>query len=197
MIIEQVRKHKDTIKWFCDNPELGVWIRPAGNLSWILIYNPAFNLDTEYLENDSYIIYRKAQVEGKTIQFEECDGVWRDEILKSVPCGALRHYRVKPPEEIPIGALVRNVETGKIIRAISQMRENDSWKIWHPKRNEWCVFYERALGVPNTEDLFRIAKFKLTHEIGKVNGLHEDIFGNRHMYVAPVEALDMLISEST
>jgi len=71
MTKEQIKKHKKVMLWFINNPDKGVWcnIGTNKNADWVLAYTPKFNVAIKYIKNDEYAEFRKAEADGKTIQF--------------------------------------------------------------------------------------------------------------------------------
>jgi len=99
MTKEQIKKHGKVIKWFCDNPEKGVWVKISNR--WEQTIEPAFNPKLIYIQNDEYVELRKALAEGKTVQLDNQFGydssklkswIKVDEIYNHIP---IAHYRVK------------------------------------------------------------------------------------------------------
>jgi len=71
MTKDQIQKHKESMLWFIDNPNKGLYcnIGTKENPDWHLTQSPKFNVNFDYVINDKYAEYRKAEVEGKNIQF--------------------------------------------------------------------------------------------------------------------------------
>ena len=59
MTVKQVKKHKEVIKWFCDNNEKGVYFRHKTWIKWQLTDEPQFLIDGFYVQNDEYAEFRK------------------------------------------------------------------------------------------------------------------------------------------
>jgi len=67
---EQITLFKDTMLWKIENPSKGVWFKLIGHTGdWDITDEPAFTSNHLYIPDDQYAVYRKAFVEGKTIQF--------------------------------------------------------------------------------------------------------------------------------
>jgi len=96
MTKEQVEKHGEVIKWFCDNADKGVWRKVK---EWELIYRPIFDVSTIYVKNDEFAEYRKAEADGKQIQYRLYNRrEWRDCSVDDrifTQQGA-KEYRIKP-----------------------------------------------------------------------------------------------------
>jgi hypothetical protein len=103
---EQVQKHGEVIKWFCDNTEKGVWVKQHGQDFWVKTTAPCWDLDIPYVQNDGYAEYRKALVDGKTIQYRVYNKStnlleWVDcdfEAAPNIDSLSLCDYRIKPDE---------------------------------------------------------------------------------------------------
>ena len=103
---KQIIEHKEVIKWFCDNPNKGVW--KTKNIivnEWELTYNPQFCKDVIYIQNDEYAEFRKALKDGKIVQHNFKDFLdnseeenWHNIDNKHVFKISKSHYRVKPEE---------------------------------------------------------------------------------------------------
>ena len=87
---------------------------------------------------------------------------------------------------------VRETKSGFIILAYKDMIV-ENFEPWKPRHGEWCVFWERKPGVPNTEDKFVVCKYGGKYQVGKARGLHRDMHGVRHMFVATAQAVRNLI----
>ena len=57
MTKEQVTKHGEVIKWFCDNPDKGVWIKDMND--WHIVNEPAFLTCDLIVPNDEYAKFHK------------------------------------------------------------------------------------------------------------------------------------------
>lgn len=102
MTKEQIEKHGEVIKWFCDNPEKGVWWTTTGATQserWQLTYTPEFLYEHHlYVQNDEYAELRKAQADGKIIQYF-IQGEWEDtSVIHKHVQDCSKYYRIKPDE---------------------------------------------------------------------------------------------------
>lgn len=101
---EQIKKHGEVIKRFCDNPNKGVWaknINIPGLNDWSLTYSPMFRVDVPclYVQNDKYAELRKAEADGKIIEYSPCEGkVGAFEKMRLIDRFNRnpKHYRIKP-----------------------------------------------------------------------------------------------------
>jgi len=123
---EEVQKHKEAIKWWLNNPDRGVWCNKGIKIThtelihdWILIYEPKFDVDFNYVQNDEYAEFRKALADGKKIQFFY-RGAWRD-----CYCYAPNHsfeeshtlYRIKQePKEPEFPCYFREKSSGIVVK---------------------------------------------------------------------------------
>ena len=141
---EQVQKHGDIIKWFCDNPNKGVWRKDTPTNDWYIDLEPSFYEDYIYVQNDEYAEYRKALAEGKSIQ-HMYNGKWCDcygftpqrDFENEKP----KHYRIKPEElKFEEGDWVKYKISGSVMQAYEGMIYTN-FELWKPKKGEWCVFW--------------------------------------------------------
>ena len=126
-------------------------------------------LDTVYVLNDSYSIYRKALAEGKSIQmlcrYDKMEPIWDDmtEVIKSIGFVDVKeNYRIKPEEpKFKVGDWVVNktskqriikkvtstysdsVTVGNTEVGINVMLINDL-ELWKPKKGEYCWFWNKG-----------------------------------------------------
>ena len=75
MTKEQAQKHGNVIKWFIDNSDKGVY--ELTSIGWKLTDEPNFYPADKYVQNDRYAEFRKALVDGKTIQVNDFEE-WAD-----------------------------------------------------------------------------------------------------------------------
>lgn len=109
-------------------------------------------LDTVYVLNDSYSTYRKALVEGKTVEvlhytgYKELDkNPWRlFAIGVSTFDKPVENYRIKPEEpQFKVGDWVRDSRDDNLKQVInpnSPAALSDYIK-WKPQPGEWCWFW--------------------------------------------------------
>ena len=97
---EQIAKHKDIMLWFIENPDKGVWIKGGAYSVWHLHENPEFTLVGKYIQNDEYAELRKAQADGKVIEWTDNPNIvgrtWYDNTT-SFDMNIFM-YRIKPDE---------------------------------------------------------------------------------------------------
>jgi len=194
MTREQVEKHGEVIKWFVDNPDKGVY--ELTSIGWKLTYEPNFYPADKYVQNDRYAEFRKALVDGKTIQVNDF-GEWKDlkvNIIEEIQCRSIEDYRIKPDEpEIKIGDWVKDIspENSGIHQItteaqLEQAKSDSAYELWEPKDGELCVFWDDNDGerfdywVINT--LYRACKDKY----------YQDANGNKWDNVAPLEFVETL-----
>jgi hypothetical protein len=164
--------------WFNDFAYT-IWHEVDSNESDSLKSEYLFNLTDKQVEyykpqliiNDEYIEFRKALADNKTIQYyiDSFKG-WKDVTTVGDHCFiGTKNYRIKPEEpKFKIGDFVTplnreincsiwkidkivdcNVVSGNTILDIKQL------KLWHPKPNEWCFFWDRS-----ADNIASLSKFK-------------------------------------
>jgi len=113
MTKEALNKHWEALAWWKDKPEgAEIWCKGSLN-KWNLSAQPTWNIECEYVINDKYAEYKKAEIEGKQIQYrtynhfgdtvEECNHKteWIDTTIKEFR-SSLQYsdieFRIKPDE---------------------------------------------------------------------------------------------------
>jgi len=96
MTKEQIKKHGEVMKWFIDNSEKGVCRKDHKTKNWHFARNPQFNIKDIYVQNDEYAEYRKALVDGKTIQYKPRNYSWENILIEPSFQLPVEKYRVKP-----------------------------------------------------------------------------------------------------
>ena len=185
---EQVQKHKDVIKWFCDNPNKGVWFKQDEN-EWVLTKNPTFSTyeNLSYVENDEYAEFRKALVDGKEIETLNTYALW-DKMLGSNFHGGSDKYRMKPKEtKFKVSDWVFDLNNhNKLLQVTKQNITNISTayhKLWEPKKGKLCVFWDN-----NINDYF-IGRYGDYCSVAE-NGIIYTEFEFEH--IAPLEFIQTL-----
>ena len=85
-----------------------MWSRCSTQEHWSVSYQQEFNTHYKYFQNDEYAEYRKAQADGKVIQYQSLSNTWMDitdnfEIMKSP------YLRIKPEEpEFKVGNWIQH-----------------------------------------------------------------------------------------
>ena len=188
MTKEQIEKHRDVIKWFCDNPDKGVWFK-SNTDKWIHTDCPKFYGDTIYAQNDEYVELRKALADGKTIQKSKrhyCLDFW-DDVDAIYTHYHVTKYRIKPEEpKFKVGDWVRFDSHNAQVTETDLLHDTEHLVKWQPKEGEWCVFWGA-----NTE-VFTISKYGCKPLTASK---HRDSYGNMYDYVAPLESIDTLNDE--
>ena len=196
MDIEQIKKHGEVIKWFVDNPEKGVWAKhPKEQNKWILTYRPNWYTSGMYVQNDKYTKFRKAQTDGKTIEYQyglnSPSGVeWR-ELLAPCHFEVYKNYRIKPeePEFKPGDWVINTTQKTPIPHQFPNIPIThlcSHIKLWKPQVGEWCVFwdYDEELSTGAlTIDLFK--------EQSSTGYVSENISGT-FKHIAPLESIQTL-----
>lgn len=150
---QQVEKHGEVMKWWVDNTDKGVWCNTGGD--WGIVNEPTFNVHYIYVQKDEYAEFRKALVEGISVEVynngyfsKRTLSMWIEVtgIGEDIPP---EHFRIKPKEpKFKVGDWV--VFKGKISQVEENsclaLGDNDSnWKLWKPKAHEWCVFWDKCI----------------------------------------------------
>ena len=171
MTKQQIEKHGEVIKWFCDNVDKGVWCKFESCKTWELRYDPKFEVYTEYIENDVYAELRKAQADGKVIENSSTCG-WIP-LEGNIEGFKLSSLRIKPDEpKFKVGDWVRHLqpydEVFQMTEQVLSDRNSDEFELWQPKEGEWCVFYN-MLADGNFYWLDRFTEFRneVPHGTGK------------------------------
>jgi len=115
------------------------WVNP-GSIEHIII-------------NDKYVEFRKAQAEGKIIQYNT--GIhpqtWWIDISNSSFSYAPEMYRVRPEKKFKVGDFVRRTGYTTIFKVNSICNEFlhantsehysiENMELWEPKKGEWVIF---------------------------------------------------------
>lgn len=147
MTKKQIELHKEVILWFVNNPDKGVWCRSdiLSNL-WRLQYEPVFHTASEYTytQNDEYSEFRKAHVDGITIQYNpkrQSHDRW-DDLDNADFCEDITHYRIKPKEPKFIKDRWYEYKSGHkcLGKDVSKYSGNKEPKLWEPKDGEYvCI----------------------------------------------------------
>lgn len=152
MTKEQVQKHGEVIKWFCDNPEKGVWLR-SPNGGWTFTRKPFWDIQCKYVQNDEYAELRKAQADNKIIEHKSPElNVWYTK-SKTSDFNTFTDYRIKPDEpKFKVDDWVYTEEgyLGKIISHIYNNLYNISGlrfnakvsRLWTPKEGDVVIFLD-------------------------------------------------------
>ena len=189
-------KHREAILWFINNPDKELLIRSFRNSKWSVTTNPKFNTQYEYIPNDIYVEFRKAEADGKQIFYlnqpmRAFDRFNRSlqgySILKFQPGDWIRTLASGASEEHIIG-LIKKDFTIKIFEPYSSYTSSieTSTLKWEPKYNEWCVFWN------SNQQSYRIAKFKqIAYGSGR-EGQYKDQQQNYYINAAPLEFIQIL-----
>lgn len=125
-------------------------------------------LDTVYVLNDSYSIYRKALAEGKPIQmyckYDDVPPFWDDmtEVIRSIGFVDIKeNYRIKPEEpKFKVGDWVVEIHSTTKAQVLelfgNQIRvkfcypdaiittDSSDFIPWIPKKGDWCWFLNKS-----------------------------------------------------
>ena len=174
MTPEQIKKHKEVIKWFCDNPDKGVWRKDHRTNNWHFCRQPEFCYSDTYVQNDEYADFRKALADGETVQLDnqfEYDSsklkTWIevDEISDHIP---VAHYRIKSDkskfkvDDWVYCTLKQGTTTLRQFK--KEMTEwTNIYKLtkWVPVENEYCTLWDDG------GDFYVIGKYLYTNTSNK------------------------------
>lgn len=196
---EQVQKYGEVIKWFCDNPDKGVWLcSPIGE--WVLTYRPQWDTVCKYVQNDEYAELRKAQADGKTIQYNNTPHItienWIDINSKltsgvknfTYPC---QSYRIKPDEpKFKVGDWIRAIRGKSHIERLTDKRAAEllahqclieMYELWTPQEGDVVILFN------DNPEQFTIAKYQTSengkHHLVSCSGKWTEIFTNCIPYI--------------
>ena len=113
-------------------------------------------LDTVYVLNDSYSIYRKAGAEGKQLQVSYDDGkTWFDKLYRKISWSKSQLVRIKPERhKFKKGDwVIHNGEYKRVTKAVdgyidsldnevAVIMKEESLELWEPKDGEWCIMHD-------------------------------------------------------
>lgn len=194
MTLEQAQKHGEVIKWWIDNLDSGVF-RRANNGSWTITKIPFFDVDIIYIQNDEYAEFRKALVDGKTLEYTEDNGkTWFNHCDTLDTWYYPKHIRIKldkhDEQEFKEGDWVYiTLEQGTT--SLRQFKEcmnewTNVYRItkWKPKDEELCVFWD------NNDKTYTIGKYSETFI--KENKIYYICNGIIYNNIAPLEFVETL-----
>lgn len=98
-------KHWREIKRWVNSNSSWVWRNKAKNCTWVKINDPSFLEEFEYVVDDEWAELRKAQIDGKQLQFNDLAGTgWIDRVLDEeyMSFTEPEDWRIKPEIEFPI-----------------------------------------------------------------------------------------------
>jgi hypothetical protein len=203
MTVAQAKAHKEAIQFFIDNPVKGLWVRRTLIDKWEIVDSPDFYLEGVYIQNDDYSEFRKAIIDGKTIQLNNSDSIYDTSsisgwinITKIYDHIESSKYRIKPEKpQFSVGDWITH-STGNY--QIKEMPDDDEIEItstcncsisleevtlWKPKHNNYYIFWEN-------EAEYIIARFRRqTSYPTKYVPISVDLNGNEQFFrnIAPLE----------
>ena len=149
MDLEQFEKHGECIKWFCDNADKGVWTTGTKS-KWYITHIPEWSITQPYVPNDEYAEFRKAQADGKVIQFKSktvCSLVDAQKGHTFGNADVLKDsYCIKPDEpKFKVGDWIRE-QSGEIWQlghtVIDGSHVDTYCELWRPQEGEWVCYKE-------------------------------------------------------
>ena len=148
---EVIKANKDCFDYWLDGGK--VWTKPnVPNGEWHIITTPTFEKDYKYVQDDKYSDLRKAQVDGKVIQYTNSNHETKDlEDWDNVSFrqfkGDVGSYSIKPDEpKFNVGDWVvygNNIQIIKAIREYEGLELNcltivnsRDCELWQPQEGE-------------------------------------------------------------
>jgi len=149
MTYEQIKKHREVIKWFCDNPDKGVWRKDHQTENWHFCRQPIFNCNDTYIQNDEKAELRKQVADGAVLQYYD-NYKWKDVTHISVTFSEckLENLRVKPQFKVGDWVVEHQINNGKPFQVSEvDLIDYNNYTIsgvtlWEPKEGELCVFWD-------------------------------------------------------
>ena len=200
MTKEQIKKHGNVIKWFCENPDKYVCYR--GATRWHYTDNPLFYTDTIYVQDDEWTEYRKALADGKQLQYKTTHSNGKTQLIDIVglnPTDEFDYeidYHIKEDnQEFNVGDWVQIDSDVVLIKGsmdLIDLHYLKNAKKWKPKFGELCVFWDNN-EFGDTPLHYYIAKFNNTKcEHAPDRYEFYDVNGNIWDNVAPLEFIEAL-----
>ncbi len=92
----------EIVRWANSPDGTKVWNRHKNSESkfWYLVEEPRWHKDRIYIVNDEYAELRKAEIDGKTIEYNSIGGEWYSTHKKLNWNYPITDYRIKPDEPI-------------------------------------------------------------------------------------------------
>ena len=202
---EQVEKHGEVIEWFIHNYEKGVWCRrnDTGLQDWVLTSEPNWRSTYIYIQNDEYAEFRKALIDGKTIEYAlpYCSQ-W------NIVDNTIQHfseafkYRIQPEEsQFKVGDWVYYSSENRIAQVMDyedaekssiaitpyMAKNNRNVTKWVPQKNDWVIMYNSIIDKDEPHRVIR--KF---HTMSHDNTHYIDTYGDVWKIAEPLEAVYIL-----
>ena len=149
---EVINKYKEAFDYWLSGGDL--WCRletEVGKWTHIPTHKDIFPMGTMaiYVQDDEYAELRKAQADGKVIQWRDKNKEnWTDYRPEDYTYWAndVARYRIKPDEPtFKVGDWVRHGDAIEFLSmpALDYYGENSKvLEIWKPQPNEWCWFWD-------------------------------------------------------
>lgn len=135
---EVIRKYKDVFDWWLDGGK--VWMRHVNGAKWYYVEdNPHWSSNEVYVQDDEYVELRKAQADGKVVQYYDSNyNEWVDGLQTG-----WKDYRIRPDEPtFRVGEYLREKSTGKVVRVnISGEFKGcaSQFELWQPQECDEVV----------------------------------------------------------
>ena len=206
---EVIKDNFEVFKFWLDGGE--VWVKYKSDEKWYLLNHDVFSADKcIYVQDDEYAELRKAQADGKVIQFNtnynKSYPHWIDvcdQNSKMFTIYTADIMRIKPDEpKFKVGDWVKL--PGENYQRIYEVAENSVYisnfgnittsigintnaysklELWAPAKGEWCVFWD------DCNRTYIVSKFERL--VGGVNKYREHI-GRSWRNIAPLEFVQAL-----
>ena len=210
---KQITKHKEVIKWWINNTDKGVWRKDTLTNDWYIDLEPSFYEDYIYVQNDQYAEFRKALIDGKTVEYSlPTTNQWNVVDNSKQHFSNCFKYRVKPEEpEFKVGdwVTVNNsipLQFKQFTGDLPQWNKELDYEVvefiefgikyqipnfdrsivkhWSPKQDTLCVFWNNS---STNIDYYVIALYK-----SYSNNLYIDNLSRSWDNVAPLELIETL-----
>ena len=89
------RHQQEIIRWAKAPKGTKIWYKQEGDAKWYITEGTKWYEDTQYIVDDKWAELRKAQADGKQLQWIN-EGEFVDVTLKNSPTGLIKYWRIKP-----------------------------------------------------------------------------------------------------
>lgn len=188
MTREAYTKHKEVIEWWSKGRDKEVWARDT-NGSWFLTDGDVWFESYDYVQNDKYSEFRKAEIENEDLEFlDTVDNSWTPYHTRVGFGDHTGGYRTKPEEpKFGIGDWVSLKGKQSFFIAtkdwLDMVNGDFSYELWKPVQGKFCVMYNRGMVSP----FYVVVRFnKLSQE------RYYSEYGENFTNVAPIEFIQTL-----
>jgi hypothetical protein len=171
---ELIKKYREEFEYWLNGGDLEIKFLNDTKARWKVVEKTANALwdfepnEVQYVIKDSYVEFRKALAEGKTIEWNRkweftVPEEWV-EITEDITRYVIDVLRIKPEEpHFKVGDWVneKGSETPRCLdkEYIEIINKTNTWEDftkWQPKQGEWCWFYDDKKDNPFTSPLEEI-----------------------------------------